>query len=591
MFLLGSLSSIAQTSIPRYELVTANGTDTYTATISPTPSLINGFTSKFKFTNANTGASTFNLSSTGAITLRKNDGTALVSGDIPAGSVWWIVYDGSASQWRLSSQTASVGNITGLGTGVAAALAVNTGSSGAFVVNGGTILSATTATTQSASDNSTRVATTAYVDNAILGQRSKEAVKYASTAALPSIVYSNGSSGVGATLTGVALAAISLDGNSPSINDRVLIKNQLSTFQNGIYTVSQTGSGIAVFILTRTTDFDQAVDIQTGDIVFVTSGSTLSTTTWAYNGGDNPVMGTDAITFVQVAGQGSFTAGNGITITGTSIAADISVLADKTTAQTLTNKTLASNTVATTQSALDGSTAVATTLYADNETLVVDNAQSGDYTLVLSDRNKNISMSKATAKTLTVPTNTSVAYAIGTVIWLTNTSSAQAGVLTIAGAGGVTVTGSSGALTDAGYNVTMRLWKTGTDTWKLDNGIPGTWFSWTPTFTGFSTPPTIASARYSLIGKTCFYYVTLSVNGTSDQNFFTMTLPFAAANTSIQHSLFGALDGGSFQTLPGRLATRVNSNIADLFKTVAGGNTWTSSGLKGGTISGQYEIN
>lgn len=199
-----------------------------------------------------------------------------------------------------------------------------------------------TTTTQTAADNSTKVATTAYVDNAILGQRTKEAVKYSSTAALPSIVYSNGSSGVGATITGVALAAISLDGNSPSLNDRVLIKNQASTFQNGLYTVTQTGSGIAVFILTRATDFDQAADIQTGDNVFVSSGTTLSTTTWTYNAGDNPVMGTDPITFVQIAGQGSFTGGNGITITGTSIAIDPSVTVDKTTTQTLTNKTLTS---------------------------------------------------------------------------------------------------------------------------------------------------------------------------------------------------------------------------------------------------------
>lgn len=200
--------------------------------------------------------------------------------------------------------------------------------------------------------------------NAILGQRTKEATKYASTAALPSIVYSNGSSGVGATLTGVALAAISLDGNSPSLNDRVLIKNQASTFQNGIYTVTQTGSGIAVFILTRAIDFDQAADIQTGDNVFVTSGNTLSTTTWTYNAGDNPVMGTDAITFVQIAGQGSFTGGNGITITGTSIAIDPSVTVDKTTSQTLTNKTL-TNAIVGTQSANDNSTKAASTAYSD----------------------------------------------------------------------------------------------------------------------------------------------------------------------------------------------------------------------------------
>lgn len=217
--------------------------------------------------------------------------------------------------------------------------------SGAVVLAGSptlttAVLGSSTATTQAPGDNSTKVATTAYVDSAILQTPAKEAVKYSSIAALPSIVYANGSSGVGATLTGVALAAISLDSSSPSVGDRVLIKNQASTFQNGIYTVTATGSGIAVFVLTRAIDFDQATDIKTGASVYVTSGSTLAGTTWDVNSADSPVMGTDAITFAQTAGPGSITSGNGITVTGSSVAIDTSVTVDKNTAQTLTNKTL-----------------------------------------------------------------------------------------------------------------------------------------------------------------------------------------------------------------------------------------------------------
>lgn len=242
----------------------------------------------------------------------------------------------------------------------------------------------TTATTQSPGTTGATLATVDFVANAVLGQRAKEAAKYASTAALPSIVYANGSSGVGATLTGVALAAISLDGSSPSVNDRVLIKNQASTLQNGIYTVTQTGSGIAVFILTRATDFDQATDIQTGDIVFITSGNTLSTTTWTYTGGDAPVLGTDPITYVQTAGQGSFTAGNGITITGTSIAIDTSVTVDKTTAQTLTNKTLTSPVLTTpdlgTPSALVGTNITGTAAGLTAGTVTTNANLTGDIT-------------------------------------------------------------------------------------------------------------------------------------------------------------------------------------------------------------------
>lgn len=182
---------------------------------------------------------------------------------------------------------------------LAAAMTDETGSGALVFAASPALTGSPTVPTQSPSDNSTKAASTAYVDNAVLGQRAKEAAKYASTAALPSIVYNNGSSGVGATLTGVALAAISLDGSSPSLNDRVLIKNQATDFQNGIYTVTQTGSGIAVFILTRATDFDQAADIQTGDVLYITLGSTLNATSWTYNGIDSPTMGTTSITFAQ----------------------------------------------------------------------------------------------------------------------------------------------------------------------------------------------------------------------------------------------------------------------------------------------------
>lgn len=177
------------------------------------------------------------------------------------------------------------------------------------------VLGSSTATTQTANDNSTKVATTAYVDNAISGTNYKEAVKYGSVAALPSIVYANGSSGVGATLTGVALAAISLDGASPGVGDRILIKNQVSDFQNGIYVVTQTGSGIAVFILTRATDFDQAADIRTGDTVFVTAGNTLANTLWSYSGIDSPTMGTTSLAFVQVSAD--LIVGQSVILSGT----------------------------------------------------------------------------------------------------------------------------------------------------------------------------------------------------------------------------------------------------------------------------------
>lgn len=173
-----------------------------------------------------------------------------------------------------------------------------------------------TTTTQTQGDNSTKLATTAYVDAAALGTDYKEACKYATTAALPAIVYNNGSSGVGATLTAVSFGAISIDGTTPSVGDRILIKNQASTLQNGIYTVTTVGTVAVLFVLTRATDFNEAADIDSGDTVFVSAGTALINTTWTYNGASNPTMGTDAITFVQIAGPGSLTGAIGTIVNG-----------------------------------------------------------------------------------------------------------------------------------------------------------------------------------------------------------------------------------------------------------------------------------
>lgn len=216
----------------------------------------------------------------------------------------------------LATSTSNVNGFTGLtitGSGDTLTFAPN------FTVIGDTSWSNHKITNLLDPTSAQDAATKLYVDQAVQGTDAKDAVKYASTGALPTVIYANGSSGVGATLTGAVVGALSLDSGSPSVGDRVLIKNQVSTFQNGIYTVTTTGSGIAVFVMTRTTDFDQSTDIDIGDTVFVTSGITLANTTWVQNGTNAPVMGTDPITFAQIAGPGSLIAGTGIGISGLTI--------------------------------------------------------------------------------------------------------------------------------------------------------------------------------------------------------------------------------------------------------------------------------
>ena len=236
-------------------------------------------------------------------------------------------------------------NLTGpiTSSGNATSIASQTGTGTKFVVDTSPALTGTpTAPTPTAGDSTTQLATTAFVQMAVRSVPSKEASKYATTAALATVTYYNGvaGDGVGATLTGVGLGAITLDGNTPIVGDRLLVKNQVSTFQNGIYTVTVVGTAGTVFVITRALDFNQTGDIKTGATTYVTSGATLAATTWDVNSADSPVMGTDAITFIQSAGPGSLIAGTGIGISGSTVAIDTSVTVDKTTAQTLTNKTL-----------------------------------------------------------------------------------------------------------------------------------------------------------------------------------------------------------------------------------------------------------
>jgi hypothetical protein len=79
--------------------VTASGTDTYTATLSPAiTAYAVGQKFQILFTNANTGAATLALNGLAALTITKNGATALSAGDIPAGSIKLLAYDGTRLQ-------------------------------------------------------------------------------------------------------------------------------------------------------------------------------------------------------------------------------------------------------------------------------------------------------------------------------------------------------------------------------------------------------------------------------------------------------------------------------------------------------------
>jgi len=145
----------------------------------------------------------------------------------------------------------------------------------------------------------------------------KEGVALATVAALPSCTYDNGDDGVGATLTGDANGRLNVDGVDASNGERILIKDQSSSIQNGIYTVTEQGSGGAAFVLTRAVDFNASTDIRNGSTTICQNGGTNSGKTFYVSSASEPVIGTNAITFSETSGGGGVEAvvgGSGITI-------------------------------------------------------------------------------------------------------------------------------------------------------------------------------------------------------------------------------------------------------------------------------------
>jgi hypothetical protein len=120
---------------------------------------------------------------------------------------------------------------------------------------------------------------------------------------------------------------------------RVLVKNQATQSQNGIYVYD-----LATTALVRASDFNSPAEIQGGDFVFVTGGATYDNTGWVQTS-IVTTLGTDPITWDQFSGAGTYTAGNGLTLTGSSFSINTGITADLSTAQTLTNKTLTSPTI------------------------------------------------------------------------------------------------------------------------------------------------------------------------------------------------------------------------------------------------------
>lgn len=140
-------------------------------------------------------------------------------------------------------------------------------------------------------------ATKAYVDAGLAALNPATSVYAASTANL-SGTYGNGAAGVGATFTSTANVPLSLDGVSVPVNSRVLIKNQTSGFQNGIYDVTNAGSGSTQYVLTRSADYNTPTNMNQAGLIPVINGSTFALSSWQQVAVITTI-GTDSLVFQE----------------------------------------------------------------------------------------------------------------------------------------------------------------------------------------------------------------------------------------------------------------------------------------------------
>lgn len=129
---------------------------------------------------------------------------------------------------------------------------------------------------------------------------------------LPTWTYDNGVLGVGATLTAPSNGASTFDGIIPTDGQRVLVLFQSTNpAWQGAYTIVQ-GTGGTPTVLTRATDWDQAAEMNAGDIFSVVTGTTYGASQWMFAQTAAITVGTTALNFTQLAGQGALLRANNL---------------------------------------------------------------------------------------------------------------------------------------------------------------------------------------------------------------------------------------------------------------------------------------
>ena len=250
--------------------------------------------------------------------------TAVSSGSAPvttvSGTANEVTATGSSavtislpSALTFTGKTVTGGSFTG-GTVNSTTVGATTPSTGAF-----TALLTSTGQITTAPTSANDLVNKTYVDSIAAGLTFHAACNLATTAALSTVTYNNGSSGVGATLTATANGALTVDSVVVTAGNRILVKNQASALQNGVYTVTTVGDGSTPFLLTRATDMNTSGSgynqINSGNYFLITAGTTNANTSWVQTTPLPITVGTTSLVFTQFAsGSTVYTNGTGLSL-------------------------------------------------------------------------------------------------------------------------------------------------------------------------------------------------------------------------------------------------------------------------------------
>ena len=300
---------------------TESKTETLTnKSISLTTNTLTGTTSEFN--SALTDSNFVTTGDTGTVTSTMISNGTIVNDDINASAaiaLSKLATDPLARANHTGTQTAST--ISDFDTQVRTSKVTDlTAPTGSFSMNSQKITSLGTPTADA------DAATKAYVDAATAGLNVHAAVQAATTANI--------------TLASAVENGDTLDGVTLATGNRILVKNQTDKTENGVYVVAASGAP------TRADDYNTAGEVDAGDFIFIEAGTANGKTGWVQTNVITTV-GSDNIEFTQFSGAGTYSAGTGLTLTGTTFSINTGTTVDLNTAQTLTNKTLTSPTLTT----------------------------------------------------------------------------------------------------------------------------------------------------------------------------------------------------------------------------------------------------